>query len=78
MIHQRIHRLAHLTAQQFDRWTALFTSTVDNHFEGEKAELAKQQGTKYFGNNENQNIKLPIKGLPLIQSRPKKPLGLIV
>ncbi len=43
MIHQRIHRVANLTAQQFDRWTALFTSTVDNHFEGEKADLAKNR-----------------------------------
>jgi hemoglobin len=43
MIHQRIHQIVHLTTQHFDRWTALFSSTVDNHFEGEKAELAKQR-----------------------------------
>ncbi len=43
MIHQRIHKIAGLTVQHFDRWTALFNSTVDSHFEGEKAELAKQR-----------------------------------
>jgi hemoglobin len=43
IIHQRIHQIAHLTVQHFDRWTALFSSTVDNYFEGDKAELAKQR-----------------------------------
>jgi len=43
VIHQRIHQLVHLTAQHFERWTAIFRLTVDNHFEGEKAELAKQR-----------------------------------
>ena len=43
IIHQRIHKIAHLTVQHFDRWTALFSSTVDNYFEGDKAELAKQR-----------------------------------
>ena len=43
IIHQRINNIVQLTTQHFDRWTALFNSTVDNHFEGEKAELAKQR-----------------------------------
>jgi hemoglobin len=43
MVHQRIHQIVNLNAQHFDQWTALFSSTVDNHFEGEKAELAKQR-----------------------------------
>jgi hemoglobin len=43
IIHQRIHQIVHLNAQHFDQWTALFSSTVDNLFEGEKAELAKQR-----------------------------------
>jgi Truncated hemoglobins len=42
-IHQRIHQIVHLTVEHFDRWTTLFCSTVDSHFEGEKAELAKQR-----------------------------------
>jgi hemoglobin len=43
MIHQRINNIVHLTNQHFDRWIALFTGTVDDLFEGEKAELAKQR-----------------------------------
>ena len=42
-IHQRIHEVIHLTDQHFERWLALFSLTVDNHFEGDKAELAKQR-----------------------------------
>lgn len=36
---------AHMPLKQehFDRWLALFNETVDAHFEGEKAELAKQR-----------------------------------
>ncbi len=43
MIHQRIHQMVHLTTEQFDRWTDLFTTTVDDYFSGEKAGLAKQR-----------------------------------
>ena len=43
VIHQRIHNVVHLTNQHFDRWILLFTATVDDLFEGEKAELAKQR-----------------------------------
>lgn len=43
VLHQRIHQVVHLTTQHFDRWILLFTATVDNLFEGEKAELAKQR-----------------------------------
>src|SRR3954464_9936458 len=39
MIHQRIHEIAHLTVEHFDRWIAMFTATVDEEYEGEKAEL---------------------------------------
>jgi hemoglobin len=42
-MHQRIHQMVNLNAQQFDRWTTLFTATVDYYFAGEKAELAKQR-----------------------------------
>lgn len=43
VLHQRIHHIVHLTIQHFDRWVLLFTATVDDLFEGEKAELAKQR-----------------------------------
>ncbi len=43
MIHQRIHQIVSLNSNHFDRWTTLFCSTVDNLFEGERAEVAKQR-----------------------------------
>ena len=43
IIHQRIHQIAHLTVEHFDRWTVLFIANVADLFEGEKAELAKQR-----------------------------------
>jgi hemoglobin len=35
--HMRLHQ------EHFDRWLALFNETVDTHFLGEKADLAKQR-----------------------------------
>jgi hemoglobin len=48
-IHQRIHQRVPLNSGQFDQWTKLFTSTVDEHFSGEKAELAKQRALSIAG-----------------------------
>jgi hemoglobin len=42
-IHQHLHRVVPLTATHFKRWEKLFLQTVDELFEGEKAELAKQR-----------------------------------
>ncbi len=42
-MHQRLNQLIPLTAEHFRQWTRLFTSTVDELFIGEKAELAKQR-----------------------------------
>lgn len=42
-VHGHIHRVANFTAEHFNVWLKLFTSTVDELFEGEKAELAKQR-----------------------------------
>jgi hemoglobin len=41
--HQHLHSLSALTADKFTTWVNLFTSTVDELFEGEKATLAKQR-----------------------------------
>ena len=41
--HQRLHQLYSLNAKHFAQWVRLFTATVDELFEGEKAELAKQR-----------------------------------
>jgi hemoglobin len=42
-IHRRLHQVLHLNQADFMRWNMLFTSTVDELFKGEKAELAKQR-----------------------------------
>lgn len=42
-IHKRLNQRVHLKAEFFERWTALFTDTVDEMFAGEKASLAKQR-----------------------------------
>lgn len=41
--HQRLHRLFPLSEEHFQRWVLLFSSVVDELFEGEKALLAKQR-----------------------------------
>jgi hemoglobin len=37
------HSHMRLKPEHFDRWLGLFNETVDEHFTGEKAELAKQR-----------------------------------
>ncbi len=41
--HKTLHQFKTLHTQDFDRWLQLFNETVDELFEGEKAELAKQR-----------------------------------
>lgn len=41
--HRKLHQVAHLTTEHFNAWLKLFTETVDELFEGEKAELARQR-----------------------------------
>ena len=41
--HRKLHQIAHLTAEHFKAWLTIFTSTVDELFKGDKAELAKQR-----------------------------------
>lgn len=42
-LHKHLHRVMPLEKKHFDRWNALFTETVDAHFEGPKANLAKER-----------------------------------
>jgi hemoglobin len=44
-IHQRIHQLSAFKDEHFNRWVEIFVKTVNDLFEGEKAELAKQRAT---------------------------------
>ena len=42
-LHKHLSRLFSLTEAHFGRWNFLFTNTVDELFDGEKAALAKQR-----------------------------------
>lgn len=42
-IHKKMHGFKHLSKADFDRWLFLFNQTIDELFEGEKAELAKRR-----------------------------------
>src|ERR1700754_4186708 len=41
--HIRLHQQSPLKKEHFEQWLTLFKQTVDEHFEGEKAELARQR-----------------------------------
>jgi hemoglobin len=41
--HQKLNQQEPLHSDHFDRWKQLFLQTVDEHFEGDTAELAKQR-----------------------------------
>ena len=43
--HQDIHKKSPMKMQHFQRWNQLFSHTVDELFEGEKAELIKQRAS---------------------------------
>jgi hemoglobin len=59
--HQQLHAFSNLNTKHFERWTELFTTTVDELFEGDKAGLAKQRARsiaavmqiKIFNGNEH-------------------------
>ena len=42
-VHRQIHHLSPIKKEHLDRWVQLFTGTVDELFEGEKASLVKQR-----------------------------------
>lgn len=42
-VHQHLHEKSAFEEKHFEKWVKLFQSTVDELFEGEKAELAKQR-----------------------------------
>ncbi len=42
-VHQHIHQLSQIKKEHLDRWVHLFTTNVDEHFEGPKATLMKQR-----------------------------------
>ena len=40
-VHQHIHHLSSIKKEHLDRWIEIFTKTIDEHFDGEKANLMK-------------------------------------
>lgn len=42
-VHLDLHHKSSLSKVHFDQWINLFKTTVDEHFNGSKAELAKQR-----------------------------------
>jgi hemoglobin len=42
--HQKLNKLEPMKQEHFDRWVLLWKQTVDELFEGQKAEEAKQRG----------------------------------
>jgi hemoglobin len=52
-IHRQLHGKRPLQAADFQRWLALFTATVDEHFIGERAERAKQVASSIAANMEH-------------------------
>jgi hemoglobin len=45
-VHADLHAAFPLSSEHFGRWLTLWTSTVDDLYEGEKAELAKAQAAR--------------------------------
>lgn len=48
-LHLALNRRFPLEARHFERWLGIWIATVDEHFEGRKAELAKTQGRRIAG-----------------------------
>ena len=44
-VHQHIHQLSAITPLHLQHWVQLFTTTIDDFFEGDKATLMKQRAT---------------------------------
>ena len=49
LIHQNLNKLITLTKEHFERWLKLFSETVDELFEGKKADLASQRAISISG-----------------------------
>lgn len=48
-LHKHLHHISPLDRTHFDRWNKLFIHTVDELFEGPKAELAKERAISISG-----------------------------
>lgn len=48
-VHLVLNALFPLRREHFERWLAIWVANIDEHFAGEKAELAKVQATRIAG-----------------------------
>lgn len=42
-IHKQLHMLSPITAEHFERWLKIFTTSIDEEFAGERAEFLKMR-----------------------------------
>lgn len=56
-VHRKVHEKMPMQPAHFERWTQLFCQTVDEYFEGEMAERAKQRA---LGMATMLQIKIPV------------------
>ena len=63
-VHQHIHQLSVITPQHLQRWVLLFTTTIDEFFEGENATLMKHRAASIAT---MMNLKLNHSPIPLKQ-----------
>ena len=56
-LHKAVHQKSAMKPEHFERWTLLFCQTVDELFEGESAERAKQRA---LGMATMLQIKIPV------------------
>lgn len=63
LTHIKLHALSPLTTTHFDRWKKLFTETVNEHFDGDKALLAKQRAISIATMMQIKIIETPRNGL---------------
>ena len=64
-IHRKLHGRRPLRAEDFQRWLAFFTATVDDNFAGDRAERAKQIAAAIAANMQ--------KTLPAASTDPARP-----
>lgn len=70
-IHFDIHAKEPLTLEHFNRWLQLWTSTVDELFAGEKAEMAKVQAHQIAGSLNRRVTGRPASQYSTISLRPE-------
>lgn len=72
-VHVDLHAIFPLSSQHFARWLALWVTTVDDHFAGEKAELAKTQAARIAYSMSRRLLGQSGSEFVTLQRRPRRP-----